>query len=91
MLPLTIESGAPGIGELDAKEIASRCDAICTLLRKQRVPFQLEPSSDGAGSGTSVIVVLGCLTISAPYTEDSCQCENETVLGRFTQLIAQLS
>lgn len=92
MLPVAKESGSPCIGALeDAKAIASRCDAICALLRKQRVPFELQPSGDGDGSGAAVIVVLGCLSISAPYTYDSCQCGNETVLGRFKQLIAPLS
>jgi hypothetical protein len=89
--PLSGENPRLEAAPLDARALEMRCEAICALLRKQRVPFELQrEAGEGESSGAAVIVVLGCLRIPAPYTDDLCQCENETVLGRFRQLLAEI-
>ena len=69
---------------LDAAGVAARREAVCALLRRQRVPF--EPSA----AGSDELVVLGCLRVTSPYDARSCHCENETVLGRFLALLELL-
>ena len=56
------------------------------MLRKQRIPFTTEPC-DGGGE---LLVILNCLRVAPPYTEESCSSENETVLRRFRDLLARV-
>lgn len=71
--------------ELDAASILARREAICDMLRQHRVPFELN------GPGSEELHVLGCLRVAPPYSARTCQCENETVLGRFLSLLQQCS
>ena len=71
--------------ELDAASIAARREAICDMLRRHRVPFEL------SGPSSEELHVLSCLRVSPPYTARTCQCENEIVLGRFLSLLQQCS
>ena len=72
---------------VDAAEQSRRCTALCDVLRKQRIPFTTEPCD----AGGELLVILNCLRVAPPYTEDSCSSENETVLRRFRDLLASIS
>lgn len=80
LLPVRLEST---VEILDDALCARRCEAICTLLERQCVPFTIEHAADGGAH----IVVLGCLRAWPPYSEHTCRCENEMVLNRFQQLL----
>ena len=66
----------------DAAALARRHDALCALLRRRRLPFE--------SRGGEIAVLGGVLRVAPPYTERSCTCENETVLGRFFALLEAL-
>lgn len=66
----------------DPAAVETRRSALCTLLRRQRIPYS--ELADG------VLHVLSCLRVAAPYTPGSTVCENEIVLGRFLRLLAAL-
>mmetsp|Transcript_48456 Transcript_48456/g.112271 ORF Transcript_48456/g.112271 Transcript_48456/m.112271 type:complete len:183 (-) Transcript_48456:236-784(-) len=80
-----------------------RRQAICELLHRQRVPYQLLSSTPPAASPTdssgisdvgddaaAQLTILGCLRAWPPFVGDSCQCENELVLGRYLHLLSQV-
>ena len=71
--------------ELDTASIAARREAICDMLRRHRVPFEL------SGPSSEELHVLSCLRVSPPYSARTCHCENEIVLGRFLSLLQQCS
>ena len=66
----------------DAAALARRHDALCALLRRRHLPFD--------SRGGEIAVLGGVLRVAPPYTERSCTCENETVLGRFFALLEAL-
>ena len=66
----------------DAAALARRHDALCALLRRRHLPFE--------SRGGEIAVLGGVLRVAPPYTERSCTCENETVLGRFFALLEAL-
>ena len=66
----------------DAAALARRHDALCALLRRRHLPFE--------SRGGENAVLGGVLRVAPPYTERSCTCENETVLGRFFALLEAL-
>ena len=66
----------------DAAALARRHDALCALLRRRHLPFE--------SRGGVIAVLGGVLRVAPPYTERSCTCENETVLGRFFALLEAL-
>lgn len=78
--------GPRGAQTVDATEQSRRYMALCDLLRKQRIPFTTEPCDKGG----ELLVILSCLRVAPPYTEESCSTENETVLRRFRDLLARL-
>ena len=65
----------------DAASVERRRIALIELLSSQRAPF--EEASAGE------LLILGCLRIRPPYTSHSCSCENETVLDRFLEMLAE--
>ena len=84
--PVSLEPLRIGIAEeVDAASIAARREAICEMLRRHHVPFEL------SGPTSEELHVLGCLRIAPPYSAHTCQCENEVVLGRFLSLLQQCS
>ena len=77
-----------GNGDADAGEISfddstieTRRQALMALLSSQRAPFVEQPGGE--------LLILGCLRIIPPYTPSSCICENEIVLDRVLEIIAQ--
>ena len=73
---------AEGAGRRRGAALARRHDALCALLRRRRLPFE--------SRGGEIAVLGGVLRVAPPYTERSCTCENETVLGRFFALLEAL-
>ena len=65
----------------DAAALARRHDALCAA-RRRHLPFE--------SRGGEIAVLGGVLRVAPPYTERSCTCENETVLGRFFALLEAL-
>ena len=83
---VSLEPMRVGIAEeLDTASIAARREAICDMLRRHRVPFEL------SGPSSEELHVLSCLRVSPPYSARTCHCENEIVLGRFLSLLQQCS
>ena len=72
------------VEEMDDASVAARREAICEMLLRHRVPFEL------TGPRSEELHVLGCLRVRPPYSSRTCLCENETVLGRFLSLLEGL-
>lgn len=66
----------------DEATTAARLAELRDRLRQRLLPFE-----DVAGGG---LLVVGCLRVAPPYTVASCRCENEIVLDRFLELLADL-
>ena len=73
-------AAAMGLDGLDAAVLDLRREALISLLRSQRAPFE---ELDGGE-----LLLLGCLRVRPPYTERSCDCENEIVLDRFCEMLS---
>ena len=75
-----VDAHLVGDNGFDAASIERRHAALTGLLSSQRAPFEECPGGE--------LLILGCLRIHPPYTSRSCRCENETVLDRFLEMLA---
>ena len=66
----------------DEATVTARRHALRELLHTQHAPFEEAESGN--------FLVLGCLRISPPYRPHTCECENEIVLDRFLEMLAQV-
>ena len=67
---------------MSAESITARRQALLALLASRRIPV--------SEASPSELLVLGVLRVAAPYTAETCTCENEIVLGRFCTILAEL-